>query len=314
MLRRIKNTSLTVLLANSVNYVAPAVSKVWGTLALMNAQWSFTPINLSCQIVTKYFPIKVAKSQPQTATRQQLTRCFNDFTVIPHCNFKGKPGVSEYTSKSRRKMDLKTVRNIWKILIFKKKILQKIWKKILQKIWKFCKIPFFSSSDYTDASLANGFGTPNTKDRKKNVPFFTAYFLTCLFYLAILRNHRCYLPERFHINVKYFLSHYFSSRTPGLESWWHWSHTFIWNNILGGWNKIILKIQDHATVPSFSFPYPILHYSHYFPLLCTMPFFSLQKICDLFSREAQKICLLSASGRVQRELICRSCCWPCTSK
>lgn len=131
MLHRIKNTSLTVLLANSVNYVAPAVSKVWGTLALMNAQWSFTPINLSCQIVTKYFPIKVAKSQPQTATRQQLTRCFNDFTVIPHCNFKGKPGVSEYTSKSRRKMDLKTVRNIWKILIFKKKNLTENLKKNL---------------------------------------------------------------------------------------------------------------------------------------------------------------------------------------
>lgn len=146
MLHRIKNTGLTVLLANSVNYVAPAVSKVWGTLALMNAQWSFTPINLSCQIVTKYFPIKVAKSQPQTATRQQLTRCFNDFTVIPHCNFKGKPGVSEYTSKSRRKMDLKTVRNIWTILKFKKKkSYRKFEKKSYRKFENFVKYLSFQA-------------------------------------------------------------------------------------------------------------------------------------------------------------------------
>lgn len=51
---------------------------------------------------------------------------------------------------------------------------------------------------------------------------------------------------------------------------------------------IILKIHDHATVPLFSFPYPILHYSHYFPLLSTMLFFPPKENLQLIFQGSKK--------------------------
>lgn len=71
--------------------------------------------------------------------------------------------------------------------------------------------------------LPNGFGTPNTEDRKKKY-----VFLHCLLYhlFPLLGDTeksevlfaRTLPGNSFYINVTYFLSHYFPSRTPGLES------------------------------------------------------------------------------------------------
>lgn len=55
------NPGITVLLTTCINYVGAVMSKVPGTSALMNAWWSFALTNLSCQVMTKYFPMKVDK-------------------------------------------------------------------------------------------------------------------------------------------------------------------------------------------------------------------------------------------------------------
>ena len=91
--------------------------------------------------------------------------------------------------------------------------------------------------------LAKGFELQILRTEKRNVFFFTMYFFICFFYFTMLRNHKHYLLELFHISVKYFLSHYFTSRTSGLEGLWYSSHAFIWKDILGGQNVIILKFR-----------------------------------------------------------------------
>lgn len=63
---------------------------------------------------------------------------------------------------------------------------------------------------------------------------------------------------------------------------------------------IILKIQDHATLPSFLFPYPILHYSHYFPLLCTMPFFPKENLQLIFQGSTEDLPPISFWHRPER--------------
>lgn len=35
------------------------------------------------------------------------------------------------------------------------------------------------------------------KIEKRNMSFFTAYFITCFLFLGTLRNQKCYLPELF---------------------------------------------------------------------------------------------------------------------
>lgn len=109
----------------------------------------------------------------------------------------------------------------------------------------------------------------------------------------MLRNHKCYLPELFHINVKYFLSHYFPSRTSGLESQWYSSHAFVWKDILGGWNVIILKFRFrtmqlglhlHFLIPVSTIHAIFLHTA--FPLLCMMTFFFPKENLQLIFKES----------------------------
>lgn len=116
-----------------------------------------------------------------------------------------------------------------------------------------------------------------------------------------IRNHKCYLLELFHINVKYILSHYFPSRTSDMESQWYPSHAFIWKVILGGWNVIILKLclNFHFLIPFTTIHTIFLHAA--FPLLCKMTsFFPKENLQLIFKGSTVDLSPISFWHRPQR--------------
>lgn len=168
--------------------------------------------------------------------------------------------------------------------------------------------------------LANGFGTPNTEDRKNK-----CIFLYCvLHHLFLLLGDTTKSQVLFARPLSYKCQIYSVSLFSFHNFWSVKSMVFISCFYReGSWRTkcdysevrfrtMQLCLDFHFLIPFSTIHAIFLHTA--FHLLCTMTLFFPKKICQLFSRGAQKICLLSASGTDHKELICRSCCWPCISK
>lgn len=101
---------------------------------------------------------------------------------------------------------------------------------------------------------------------KRNVSFFTVYFITCFFYLVILRNHVLFAGA-----LSYKCQIFSVSLFSFQNLWSGKSMVFTSCFYLEGYSWRMkcdyseVQIQNHAALPSFSCPYRILHYSRCFP-------------------------------------------------